>query len=76
MRRLVARPCSSGRTARMTLDLIRPLRPDEHPRVLVIINDAARRYRGVIPDDRWREPYMSEAQFAEELAAGGAFWGL
>ena len=60
----------------MTADLIRPVRPDEHPRVLAIINDAARRYRGVIPDDRWHEPYMSEAQFAEELAAGVAFWGL
>ena len=60
---------------RMRHDLIRPVRPDEHPRVLLeIINDAARRYRGVIPDDRWREPYMSEAQFAEELAAGVAFW--
>ena len=60
----------------MRTDLIRPCRPDEQARVLEIINDAARRYRGVIPDDRWHDPYMSEAQLAAELAAGVEFWGL
>ena len=58
----------------MTLTL-RPCRPDEHSRVLAIINDGAQRYRGVIPDDRWRDPYMSEAHLAAEIAAGVAFTG-
>jgi hypothetical protein len=26
--------------------------------MLAIVNDAARTYRGVIPTDRWQEPYM------------------
>ena len=27
--------------------------------ILAIINDAAQAYRGVIPSDRWHQPYMS-----------------
>jgi len=41
---------------------------------LAIINDAARAYRGVIPDDRWHEPYMSSTELASEIADGVAFW--
>ena len=39
------------------------------------INDAARAYRGVIPADRWHEPYMSRSDLAAEIAAGVEFWG-
>ena len=42
--------------------------------MLAIINDAARAYRGVIPADRWHEPYMSADELASEIAAGVAFW--
>jgi len=41
-----------------------------------IINDAARAYRGVIPADRWHEPYMPPSELAGEIAAGVVFWGL
>jgi GNAT superfamily N-acetyltransferase len=41
--------------------------------VLEIINTAALAYRGVIPADRWHEPYMSAAEFDAELAAGVLF---
>ena len=44
--------------------------------ILAIVNDAAVAYRGVIPADRWHEPYMSEAQLRAEIAAGVEFWGL
>jgi N-acetylglutamate synthase-like GNAT family acetyltransferase len=44
--------------------------------ILEIINDAARAYRGVIPTDRWHEPYMPEDELRAEMAAGVAFWGL
>jgi GNAT superfamily N-acetyltransferase len=54
----------------------RRCRHDEHGAVLSIINEAAARYRGVIPDDCWHEPYMSHAQFRGELDAGVTFWGL
>jgi GNAT superfamily N-acetyltransferase len=44
--------------------------------MLAIINDAAVAYRGVIPPDRWHDPYMPEAELREEIAAGVEFWGL
>jgi GNAT superfamily N-acetyltransferase len=40
-----------------------------------IINDAAEAYRGVIPADRWHEPYMPRAALTAEIAAGVDFWG-
>ena len=42
--------------------------------MLAIINDAADAYRGVIPADRWHEPYMSADELAGEMAGGVAFW--
>lgn len=42
--------------------------------VLEIVNDAARAYRGVIPDDRWHEPYMSGDELRAEIEAGVEFW--
>ncbi|MFW6154220.1 MAG: GNAT family N-acetyltransferase [Planctomycetota bacterium] len=43
--------------------------------IYAIINDAAIAYRGVIPDDRWHEPYMTAEHLAGEIAAGVRFWG-
>jgi GNAT superfamily N-acetyltransferase len=40
-----------------------------------IINEAAERYRGVIPADCWHEPYMSRAELESEIAKGVSFWG-
>lgn len=40
-----------------------------------IINDAARAYAGVIPTDRWKEPYMSRDELHHEIADGVVFWG-
>jgi N-acetylglutamate synthase-like GNAT family acetyltransferase len=42
--------------------------------MLEVINDAARKYRGAIAADRWKEPYMPEAELREEIAAGVKFW--
>ena len=42
--------------------------------ILAIINDAAQAYRGVIPSDRWHEPYMSSDELAKEIASGVIFW--
>jgi hypothetical protein len=38
--------------------------------IVAIINAAAEAYRGVIPADRWHEPYMPRAELDGELAAG------
>jgi GNAT superfamily N-acetyltransferase len=54
---------------------IRPCRDDERPAILAIVNAAAERYRGVIPADRWHEPYMPADELDTEIAAGVAFWG-
>lgn len=44
--------------------------------MFAVINDAAVAYRGVIPSDRWHEPYMPMSELREEIAAGVAFWGM
>jgi GNAT superfamily N-acetyltransferase len=54
---------------------IRPCRADEGRAILAIVNDAAEAYRGVIPADRWHEPYMSLEELESEIAAGVTFWG-
>ena len=40
-----------------------------------IINDAAEAYRGIIPPDRWKEPYMSKDELRHEIGEGVRFWG-
>jgi len=54
---------------------IRPCRDDDRAAILAIVNAAAEAYRGVIPADRWHEPYMPWDELASEIAAGVAFWG-
>jgi GNAT superfamily N-acetyltransferase len=53
--------------------MIRPLRNDEIAVALVIINQAAQAYKGVIPADCWQEPYMPEEELRAEIAAGVDF---
>jgi GNAT superfamily N-acetyltransferase len=40
-----------------------------------IVNDAAQAYKGVIPADRYHEPYMSRGEIAHEIGNGIIFWG-
>jgi GNAT superfamily N-acetyltransferase len=54
---------------------VRPCRDNEQSALLHIVNAAAQRYRGVIPDDCWHEPYMHADELAHEVAAGVKFWG-
>ena len=54
---------------------LRPIRDDELDEVLAIVNAAAEAYRGVIPEDRWHDPYMSAAELGRETAAGVASGG-
>ena len=54
---------------------VRPCRDDERAAILAIVNEAAEAYRGVIPADRWHEPYMPADELDQEIAAGVAFWG-
>jgi len=43
--------------------------------VLSVINNAALKYKGVIPDDCWHEPYMSEQELLNEFDSGVRVFG-
>jgi N-acetylglutamate synthase-like GNAT family acetyltransferase len=57
------------------MNTIRPCRKDERAVISEIINAAAEVYRGVIPADRWHDPYMGQAELDSEISMGGVvFW--
>ncbi len=39
-----------------------------------IINDASIAYKGVIPNDRWKEPYMSRTELKTQMDEEVEFW--
>jgi GNAT superfamily N-acetyltransferase len=43
--------------------------------ILTVVNDAAIAYRGKIPADRWKEPYMPAEELKEEIQRGIQFYG-
>ena len=43
--------------------------------IWTIINDGAQAYKGIIPADRWTEPYMSQEKLRHEIDDGVIFWG-
>lgn len=43
--------------------------------IWAIINDGAQAYKGIIPADRWVEPYMSRKKLRYEIDEGVRFWG-
>lgn len=53
--------------------MIRQFQDEDLEAVHEVVNDAAAAYRGVIPDDRWREPYMPLEELRAEIAAGVRF---
>jgi N-acetylglutamate synthase-like GNAT family acetyltransferase len=56
--------------------MIRQCKESDFASILEIINDAARAYKGVIPEDRGHDPYMSDRELAREIEDGVVFWGL
>jgi N-acetylglutamate synthase-like GNAT family acetyltransferase len=47
--------------------MIRSATPEDFDEILAIINDAAIAYKGVIPDDRWHEPYMPAGELRAQI---------
>lgn len=44
--------------------------------ILAIINDGAEAYKGIIPADRWSEPYMPSEELRDAIEDGVVFWGF
>jgi len=55
--------------------VIRKLSLSNFDSILRVINDAAQAYKGVIPDDLWKEPYMSSEELRHEIDSGVEFYG-
>lgn len=53
--------------------MIRKGTDDDFEEIFNIINDAAIAYKGVIPPDRWHEPYMSKKELQEQIGDGVRF---
>ena len=53
---------------------IRESRAADLDAIHAIVNDAAQAYKGVIPADRWHEPYMPMDELVREIADGIRFW--
>jgi GNAT superfamily N-acetyltransferase len=47
----------------------------EREEILEVVNDAAAAYRGVIPADCWKHPYMTLDELEAEIGAGVVFHG-
>lgn len=56
--------------------MIRVCTESDYNRISEIINDAAQAYKGIIPQDRWHEPYMSLAELRAQIDDGIVFWGF
>ncbi|HEX6890051.1 MAG TPA: GNAT family N-acetyltransferase [Chryseolinea sp.] len=54
--------------------MITPSDKTDFAEILTIINDAASAYKGIIPADRWHEPYMSEQELQRQIEDGVQFW--
>ena len=55
--------------------MIRRCVDDDFPAIESVINEAAQAYRGIIPADRWHEPYMTASALKAEIDAEVNFWG-
>ena len=55
--------------------MIQKLTNADFQTILNIVNDAAIAYKGKIPADRWKEPYMPTRELEEEIQRGVQFYG-
>ena len=50
--------------------MIREYKKSDSSKIIYVINDAAIKYKGIIPDNCWHEPYMSEQELVNEFNDG------
>ena len=54
--------------------MIRKSVDEDLAEIFEVINDAATAYKGVIPPDRWHDPYMSRADLQAQIDEGVTFF--
>jgi N-acetylglutamate synthase-like GNAT family acetyltransferase len=57
-----------------TENMITKSKTEDFIQIYEIINDAAQAYKGIIPADRWHEPYMTQEELKKQIAEGVEFW--
>jgi len=55
--------------------MISEYKKSDSSEILYVINDAAIRYKGIIPDNCWHEPYMSEQELINAFNAEVRMYG-
>jgi GNAT superfamily N-acetyltransferase len=55
--------------------MIRKLTDVDFDAIFYVVNEAAMAYKGKIPADRWKEPYMPKKELREEIVGGVQFYG-
>jgi GNAT superfamily N-acetyltransferase len=55
--------------------MIHKLTSAQFQEILNVVNEAATAYKGKIPADRWKEPYMPAPELQEEIQSGVQFYG-
>jgi len=55
--------------------MIKKYTKSDSSKILYVINDAATRYKGIIPDDCWHEPYMLKKELIDEFSDGVRMYG-
>ena len=55
--------------------MISKYKKSDTTKILYIINDASLKYKGIIPNDCWHEPYMSEQELIDEFNDGVCMYG-
>src|SRR5215510_8140050 len=53
--------------------MIRECTAEDFDEIVNLVNDAAMAYKGVIPDDRWRQPYMTKEELRLQIEDGVKF---
>jgi GNAT superfamily N-acetyltransferase len=59
-----------------TAQMIRMCTETDFHRIFEIIDDAAKVYKGIIPEDRWNDPYMHLQELKKEIEDRVVFWGV
>jgi GNAT superfamily N-acetyltransferase len=55
--------------------MLRKLLSSNFDSILAVVNEAAQVYKGIIPNDIWKDPYMPPEELKKEIDSGVVFYG-